>query len=132
MRATSRAKSQARLTDGIAFGFELGNSLRRFGRQLLASRRQRRQGALFEIRRAGFDLDETPLFRLVTRHCGGEGEPATLQRGARLADLLIEDQQGVAIDHRFLGLGGCAAGEEPKQLEHGVPPAFERCSHSWS
>ena len=117
-----RGEGRSRGTERTPLGFEARDRLGRLAGEIIAARREGGHGAGFEILRAHLDLRQPARLRGVPGHGRSQHPPAPLQVGSGLANLLIEDEEGVAVVGLLAGLGGGAAGKCSQQRQHGITP----------
>ena len=102
--ATSAAKARA-IPDGVAVGFHQCDRLGRFAREIVAAIGERRGRPLLQVGDALERRLEALAFRLVLRDRDRERALGAFGRGSSIADLLVENEQSVAVGEIFLRLG---------------------------
>ena len=115
-------KGCAGLLDGVAVGFHQRDSFRRLRREVIAAAGERSGRPLLEVGDPRKRRLQALSFRLVLRD--GDGQRALGAFGGRrgVADLLVEQQESVAIGKVLLRLGRCSSHQGHDGLEHGWAP----------
>ena len=111
-------EGRARLADGVPVRLHHGDRLGGLGGKLLAAAVEGCDGALLEVGDAGERRLQALSLRLVLRDRDRERALGALDPAGRVADLLVEDQQGAAVGELLLGAESRAADQGEYRLEH--------------
>ena len=112
----------ARLFDGVAIRLHQRDRFRRFGREIVAAVGKRGGRALLQVGDALERRLQALAFRFVLRDRDRERALGAVGRGGGIANLLVEDEQGMAVREIFLRFRGRSADQGGQGLEHGWAP----------
>ena len=103
---------------GVAVGLQRGDRFRPLAGSRLVAGSQGGTDADFEIRDPGFDTGDAGALLAVLSDGDGQRAPGPLEGGRGIPNLLVEDDQGIAVGDLLASCGNLTAEEGNERLEH--------------